>query len=139
MLLIKEYLSSKFKNDSSFPMNGDNLDDIVWFLESYGFKKAKLNRNETTYESFHNLSIRLNEPFFLIGEYANNNVWTHWIVFGNGGTISENNPLYLCRTTKEIDETERYLKNVDDLHPINHEFFDNYEKFRSDVITNLLK
>ena len=55
----------------------------------------------------------------------------------NGGEISDDNPLYLCRTTKEISESQRYLKNTDSSDPINHTQFDNYAEFRKDVIDNL--
>lgn len=138
MRQIQEYLLTKSnaKEIHWFPENADDKDTFIAFLEFMGFEKTK-ESDLKTYWEFHIVSRKSDRPFYILGEYNEANYWSQYVVFGKGGRVSKDNPIYLCRTTKHLGEADRYMKNIEDDNPRNHEFFKSYKEFMKDVMNNL--
>ena len=113
MRSLNEYLSTKPSdvdildyNEIMFPTDME-ANSIIEFLDSHGFKRIYLPEGEQTFIEISESLEKSKHPAYIVGPFVGN-IYSHWIVFSKGGTISEENPVFFIRTNKNVEPTEKY-------------------------------
>lgn len=143
MKSLVEFLSTDVDKNKiyKFPETPDK-EELIEYFEAMGFLQLDpLPDNKSTWPYYCDISKEQNGPFYILGSYHIQNKYSHFIVFGNGGTITSTNPFYMCRTddddTKTIPDRERYLVCCGDNVETDIVKYDNYDTYRYLILHNL--
>ena len=131
MKQLNEYLSTKVDKPISFPETPE-FEDIEKWLVSKNFKYVNTMDIVLWADTCKKINAH-KERVFTRGEYSSNNPYTHWIAFKGNGKISENNPLFYCRT-KPVGRQYITIKNCSqDIDKSTLKKFDNYKEFMNEI------
>ena len=102
MKQIQEYLLSKKNNKTNAVFHLDvkkgelkTQQDVIDFFESNGFKRINSDSLESFFKEFENSST----PVYWTGQFIPYKM-THWVRFGKGGKVTEDNPVMFWRLTE---------------------------------------
>jgi hypothetical protein len=117
-------------------------EELIEYFEAMGFLQLDpLPVNKSTWPCYCDIAEEQDGQFYILGSYEPKNRYSHFIVFGNGGTITSDNPIYMCRTddddTKTIPDRERYLICCGDNVETDIIKYDNYVAYRYLVMHNM--